>query len=94
MLRLPRIEGLTRGQTANLVKVGANARLAELKQEASLIESIFPDLKKKPATVHTGATQVEEAVPPRRRGKISDAGRKAISRAQKRRWAAIRRKAN
>ena len=96
---------LSLDQLKKLAAHGARARLEELQAEIAAITRAFPDVAssetltrggrrrrrrrgRKPAAASSAATTGRRR---RRRGKISDAGRAAISAAQKKRWAAIKR---
>jgi hypothetical protein len=83
-------------------RIGATARILELKAEIAEIQRIFPDLGHV-ATAHKNPGQLKAVASPalaklmdpgpkRRRRKLSAAARKAISDAQKRRWAALKAK--
>jgi hypothetical protein len=83
-------------------RMGATARIAELKAEIAEIQKILPDLDGA-ATTHKNrgraravplsalAALMDPAPKPKRR-KLSAAARKAISDAQKKRWAALKAK--
>jgi hypothetical protein len=83
-------------------RIGATARIMELKAEIAELQRIFPDLgdvataRKSPGRSKTVASpalaKLMDPVPKRRRRKLSAAARKAISDAQKRRWAALKAK--
>jgi len=93
-------------QLQKLAAYGARARVEELRAEIAAITEAFPDLAGARATgVRRRGRRRAAATPApapaqssngrrrrRRRGKLSAAGRAAISAAQKRRWAAIRKK--
>lgn len=64
----------------NWARIGASARLTELRREEQSIVKQFPELR--------AGRQVATRTP--RRRKLSAAARKAISEAQKKRWAAQR----
>jgi hypothetical protein len=82
--------------------MGATARIGELQAEIAAIHRIFPDLAnsatahKRPGRLRAVASpalaKLMDPVPKRRRRKLSAAARKAISDAQKRRWAALKAK--
>jgi hypothetical protein len=82
---------------------GAAVRIVELQAEIVEIQQMFPDLggtagtrkrprrrAGKPAARSALAALIEPAAPRRRRRRLSAAARKAISDAQKRRWAAVK----
>lgn len=81
-------------------RMGAKARIAELKAEIAGIQQMFPDVDGpaparkrpgRPAAPSALAKLMEPAAAPKRkRRKLSAAARKAISDAQKKRWAALR----
>jgi hypothetical protein len=71
-------------QMKQLAAHGARARMEELRAEIAAITQAFPEVGESgDATVGRRRR--------RRRGKLSAAGRAAISAAQKKRWAAIKR---
>ena len=77
--------------------VGAAQRLSDISQEAANILRVFPELRGRAGAAGARAAQTESAgsaAPSRkgrrRRPKISAAGRKRISDAQKARWAKLR----
>jgi hypothetical protein len=83
-------------------RIGAIARILELKAEIAEIQRIFPDLGDA-ATAHKtpgrskavpspALAKLMDSAPKRERRKLSAAARKAISDAQKRRWAALKAK--
>jgi hypothetical protein len=82
-------------------RMGATARIGELQAEIAAIHRIFPDLADSAtAHKHLGSLKVAssspalaklmDSAPKRRRRKMSAAGRKAISDAQKARWAKLK----
>ena len=79
---------MTRAEVKQLARLGAKARLEELRQEEAAIRKAFPDVVS--GGGRAAATKV--AARPRRRG-MSAAARKAVSARMKKYWAA-RRKAN
>ena len=86
------MSNLNQDQLKNLARLGAKARLDELRQEEAAIRAAFPDLfrgrpGRKPAQAKAAAGGRRR----RRRGKLSAAGRAAIAAAQRRRWAAVKR---
>jgi len=85
----------------DLARKGAEARLRELRDEAERLFAAFPDLRKSfdrdelpiDFLLQQGARGSKRSAASRRGGKgLSAAGRKAISRAQKARWAKLREK--
>ena len=90
-------------QLKKLAAHGARTRLEELRAEIAAITRAFPEVGdagaggvrrrrrrrgRKPAAAAVGASNGRRR---RRRGQLSAAGRAAISAAQKKRWAAIKR---
>jgi hypothetical protein len=71
-------------------RVGAQLRLEEVRSEIAAILRTFPDLAKSTGARHASSTA--RAPKARKRRKLSAAARKAISDAQKKRWAAQRAK--
>jgi hypothetical protein len=75
-------------------RMGAASRIAELQAEIAELHKIFPNLEgtattpKGPAQSKALAKLMNPA--PKRKRKLSAAARKAISDAQKRRWAALK----
>jgi hypothetical protein len=77
--------------------VGAARRLSDISQEAANILRVFPELRGRAGAAGARAAHAESAgsAAPSRKGrrgrrKISAAGRKRISDAQKARWAKLR----
>jgi hypothetical protein len=93
-------KSLSMEQLKELAAHGARARLAELRAEIAAITRAFPDVADAAVAAVTGrrrrrrrrAASAAGSTAGRRRRKISAAGRAAISAAQKKRWAAIKRK--
>jgi hypothetical protein len=77
---------LTRSQLLRLAQHGAAARLQELQNEITAIQRAFPDLR---GGAQTGRKSGKRAGVPKRR-QLSKAARKAISEAQKKRWAKVK----
>jgi hypothetical protein len=73
-------------------RIGAGARLTELRAEMVALHRIFPDLGAAGARKRQGRPPgtAPTVTPKRKRRKISAAGRKAISDAQKKRWAKLK----
>jgi hypothetical protein len=71
----------------NLARVGAKVRILELENEVTAIRTAFPGLGEGEASAGTGP---RKATAPRKRGKLSAAGRRAIAAAQRARWAKIK----
>ena len=76
---------LTRAGLRELARVGAKARLEELRQEEAAIRKAFPDLFSGRGRQGTAATAA-----PKRRSNMSAAARKAVSARMKKYWAARR----
>ena len=78
---------MTEQELRRLARIGAEARLGELQREIEAIQKTFPDLRsgrsRNPST-----TAPAEGRKRRRRGRtMSAAAKKAVSLAQKKRWA-------
>jgi hypothetical protein len=80
-------------------RMGATARIAELRAEIVEIEHMFPDLggtataHKSPGGSKAAALPaLAKLMEPKRKRKLSATARKAISDAQKKRWAALKAK--
>ena len=82
---------MTHAEIRRLARIGAERRLGEIQLEIEAIHRAFPDLQ--PQNVRS-ASSLTQAVPKRRRRrrKMSAAAKKAVSLAQKKRWAAWRKK--
>lgn len=82
---------LSREDLRRLARLGAAARLQELRREEAAIRQSFPELFN-PATrpVARRGTAAESPVPARRRNHMSAAARKAVSERMKKYWAARR----
>jgi hypothetical protein len=86
---------MTQDELIRLARIGAEARLALLQSEIETIYLNFPDLrtgKAGDARRQNRPATAARAARPRRRGTMSAAARKAVSLAQKKRWAEWRRK--
>jgi hypothetical protein len=95
---------MERADFIRLARAGAEARLAMLERERAAIMQLFPDLKEgrsvarrkqsEPAAIASAADSGSAPVASRGisvpRTDLSAAARRAISRAQKKRWAAWR----
>ena len=77
---------LSTPQVRDLAKKGALARVEEIKAELNSIYQSFPDLR----GARVGGRNAGAA--PRRKSRISAAGRERIRQAQLKRWAAVRAK--
>ena len=82
---------LSRSELQRLARLGAKSRLEELRHEEAAIRRAFPDLFRggRGRSKAVDGTLVKRRR--RRRGKLSAAGRAAISAAQRKRWAVIKR---
>ena len=72
---------LNRNDLKHLARLGAKARLEELRQEEAAIRRAFPDLFSK------GAARSASTSGRRRRSRMSAAARKAVSDRMKKYWA-------
>jgi hypothetical protein len=83
---------MTEKELRRLARIGAEARLGELQREIEAIQSAFPDLRsgqlRQPSTSASGKGRKRR----RRRRRMSAAAKKAVSVAQKKRWAEWRKK--
>jgi hypothetical protein len=73
-------------------RMGAVARLAEIQSEVAAIRGAFPELAGRErghpkAKVKAPQPKAQASVAPKPKRKVSAAARKAMSEAQKRRWA-------
>jgi hypothetical protein len=73
------VADLSREQLRRLARLGAQARLEELRAEEAAIRQAFPDVPGEPAAPGGG--------PRRRRSRMSAAARKAVSDRMKKYWA-------
>jgi len=82
---------MTKQELRRLARIGAEARLGELQREIEAIQKTFPDLRSgqlgQPSRSATVGGRKR-----RRRRKMSAAAKKAVSLAQKKRWAEWRKK--
>jgi len=81
---MPSSSSLSKSQLDHLAQLGARARLEQLQAEVAALQRI---LSGKSAGAPAAATKAPHH---RRRGKLSAAGRAAISAAQKARWAKLK----
>jgi hypothetical protein len=86
------VADLTREDLQRLARLGAQARLQELKQEEVMIRQAFPELFRpgtRPVGPTSRKTDGESAAPVvrRRRGGMSAAARREVSERMKRYWA-------
>jgi hypothetical protein len=78
---------MTKQELRRLARMGAEARLGELQREIEAIKRAFPDLRSRPSR-QLSTTAIEGGGKRRRRRrKMSAATKKAVSVAQKKRWA-------
>ena len=83
---------MTKQEIRRLARIGAEARLEELQREINAIHRAFPDIRSgQPKQPSVGAAD-GRTKRPRRRRKMSAAAKKAVSLAQKKRWAEWRAK--
>ena len=75
-----------------LARIGAEARLGELQREIEAIGRAFPDLRSGLSKQSSTNAPADRMTPRRRRRKMSAAAKKAVSLAQKKRWAEWRKK--
>jgi hypothetical protein len=83
------VADLSRNELRRLARLGAKARLEELRQEEAAIKRAFPDLfggRRAGRTAESAAGGGRR----RRRSRMSAAARKAVSERMKRYWAARR----
>jgi hypothetical protein len=83
---------MTHAELRRLARVGAEARLVALQGELEAILRAFPDLRRAKATETRQESGQRTATPVKRRRKMSPSARKRIAEAQRRRWAAWRKK--
>jgi hypothetical protein len=84
------VADLTRDEMQRLARLGAKARLEELRQEESAIRGAFPDLFGKRGRKASSNDMAEPAPRKRRASNMSAAARKAVSERMKKYWAARR----
>jgi hypothetical protein len=82
---------LNRDELKRLARLGAVARLAELKQEEAAIRAAFPDLFRGRRRGRVAAAATKDREHPRRKYRMSSAAKKAVSERMTRYWAARRR---
>jgi hypothetical protein len=81
---------LSQDQLRRLARLGATARLEQLRQEEAAIRAEFPDLfsrRGKGLSDATGTGQAAGGAARRRRAAMSAAGRKAVSERMRKYWA-------
>ena len=81
---------MTKQEIRRLARIGAQARLGELQREIEAIHGAFPDLGSGQSPSMNGSEGGRKRR--RRRRKMSAAAKKAVSLAQKKRWAEWRAK--
>lgn len=78
---------LTRDELQRLARLGAQARLDELRREEAAIRAAFPDLFSGRARTRKTAAGAARAAGGRRRRTMSAAARKAVSERMRKYWA-------
>ncbi len=78
---------LSREEMRRLARLGAQARLVELKREEGNIRRAFPELFRASTRPAVTAADAAGEVRRRRRSRMSAAGRKAVSERMKKYWA-------
>ena len=81
---------LSQDQLRRLARLGATARLEQLRQEEAAIRAEFPDLfgrRRRGSSDAAGTGQVGGGAARRRRAAMSAAGRKAVSERMRKYWA-------
>ncbi len=81
---------LSQDQLRRLARLGATARLEQLRQEEAAIRAEFPDLfgrSRKGSSDAAGTGQAGGGAARRRRAAMSAAGRKAVSERMRKYWA-------
>jgi hypothetical protein len=86
------VADLNREQLQRLARLGARARLEELRREEAAIRRAFPDLGGGAGRARTPARRRRTAPSGRPRRRMSAAARKAVSDRMKRYWAERRKK--
>ena len=81
---------LSRDELQRLARLGAEARLRELRREEDAIRQAFPDLFRGGAA-RGGRSAADASARPRRQYRMSAAQKKAVSERMKKYWAARRR---
>jgi hypothetical protein len=80
------VADLNRNDLKKLARLGAKARLEELRQEEAAIRRAFPDLFSK-GTTAASATAAGTGGGRRKRSRMSAAARKAVSERMRKYWA-------
>ena len=78
---------LNQEQLRRLARLGATARLAQLRQEEAAIRAEFPELFRRGRKAAAGDGEVAAGGPRRRRRAMSAAARKAVSERMRKYWA-------
>lgn len=78
---------LSRQELRRLARLGAEARLQELKQEEAVIRRAFPELFRPGRKVRDGGANSAGAPARRRRSRMSAAARRAVSERMTKYWA-------
>jgi len=86
------VADLTRNELRQLARLGAKARLEEIRQEEAAIRRAFPDLVTPPRrgrqpAARPAAQPAAQATSTRRRPRMSAAARKAVSERMRKYWA-------
>jgi hypothetical protein len=81
---------LSRDQLFSLARLGAKARLEQLRTEIESIEAMMRSSVDRPSRQGRAKDGGNGRRRRRRRGKLSAAGRQAIAAAQRKRWAKIK----
>ncbi len=84
------VGNLSQDQLRRLARLGATARLEQLRQEEAAIRAEFPDLfgrRRHASSDAAGAGQAGGSATRRRRAAMSAAGRKAVSERMRKYWA-------
>jgi len=84
------VADLTREEMQRLARLGAKARLEELRREEFAIRGAFPDLFRGRGRKASARDMGAPAATRRRRSNMSAAARKAVSERMKKYWAARR----
>ena len=83
---------MTKQEIRRLARIGAEARLGELRREIEAIHRAFPDLRSGQSRQPSTSVRADGRKRREGRRKMSAAAKKAVSLAQKKRWAEWRKK--
>ena len=83
---------MTEQELRRLARIGAETRLGELQREIEAIRTAFPDLRSAQSRQPSTSASAGGRKRRRRRRKMTAAAKKAVSLAQKKRWAEWRAK--